>query len=335
MNTPIDPMPALIERAAHGLATTDELERLARWRAESADHERDYRRTLRLLELARATDRDVALPAAPSAAALLAGRAQREDADRDATNARRPAGGSRRAATWLPWGVAAAAVLALLLLRGPAATTPALGVATDVSTGPSELATVHLDDGSVVRLAPSTRLQVTPRADAREVRLDGRAHFSVAPDATRPFRVRTRPGDVEVIGTRFDVSTRAEDLQLIVVEGRVSLSAGGGAVEVGGGEISGVANGALIPPRQVVNPDSALRWVGTFIVFRSTPLAEAAREIERVYGVRIRIPDPAIAARTVTATFADQEAHQVAAVLCTVVDARCTTEADGTIVITR
>src|SRR5690606_23926374 len=150
-------------------------------------------RTVRLLEIARA-ERDVALPAAPSAAALLAGRAQREDADGNAANAQRPADRPRRAATWLPWGIAAAAVLALLLLRGPAATTPAPGGATDVSTGPSELATVQLDDGTVVRLAPSTRLHVTPRADVREVRLDGRAHFSVAPDAARPFRVRTRPG---------------------------------------------------------------------------------------------------------------------------------------------
>jgi transmembrane sensor len=176
---------------------------------------------------------------------------------------------------------------------------------------------------------------VTPRRDAREVRLEGRAHFSVAPDPARPFRVRTRAGDVEVLGTRFDLSTREEDLQLIVVEGRVSLSAAGAAIEVGGGEISGIADGALIPPRRVMNPDSALQWVGTFLVFRSTPLADAAREVERVYGVSIRIPDPSIAARTVTATFADQDAAQVARVLCTIVGARCVTEADGTILITR
>lgn len=323
-----DPIAPLIERAVRGETTPEELALLADWRRASAANEAAYLRTVRLLEAARALGRAPAGVHVPDAAALLAHdratqavpihRAPRTPVPGTRGRAERGAGGTIVA--WLPWGMAAAALLALVV-RQPAALP---GAAPEIRTGQAELATVHLDDGTVVRLAPSTRLQVIPHEDMREVRLDGRAHFSVAEDAHRPFRVQTDAGHVDVLGTRFDIDATDARLDLIVVEGKVSLSAGGSLVEVSGGEISGVVDGTLVMPHRVVNADSVLRWVGTFIVFRSTPLEQAARELERVYDLRVSITDPAIARRTVTATFADQDPRDVADVLCTIVDARCT-----------
>jgi transmembrane sensor len=78
----------------------------------------------------------------------------------------------------------------------------------------------------------------------------------------------------------------------------------------------------------LANPDSALRWIGKFVVFQSTPLGDAAREVEKTYGIRVEITDPVLVQQTVTATFTDRSAAQVMDVLCSVVNARCETAGD-------
>jgi transmembrane sensor len=190
------------------------------------------------------------------------------------------------------------------------------------------MTTVQLRDGSVVRLAPASRLVIGNRPDGRDVSLDGRAFFAVARAGGRPFRVRTRLGEARVLGTRFELATGADDLELVVVEGRVALDAPANTVEVRGGQASYVARGTATAPVTLANPDSALRWIGKFVVFQSTPLGDAVREVERSYDIRVLITDAALAQQTVTATFTDRGAAQVMEVLCSVVSARCTTAGD-------
>jgi len=313
-------MNAIIDRTLRGEATPEELERLAGWRRASLRNERRYRQTVRLLEAARALGVGSAGARTPTAAELLAG-----------SGAARARAVRRVAArAWLSWGVAAAAVLAFVFFHLRGAPDPGVLVRGEavVRTGSSELSTVELDDGSVVRLGPSSRLRVALREDVREVSLDGRAFFAVAPDPGRPFRIRTQAGDAEVRGTRFEMSTREDSLWLVVVEGRVALSAGGEDVEVRGGEVGGIARGSVLRPRRVEDADGALEWVGKFLVFQSTPLRDAIREVEREYGVRVDIADPELAERTVTATFTNQSLAEVLDVLCSVVGARCTTDRD-------
>ena len=310
----------IIDRAFRGEATAAELERLAAWRASSPECEREYQASLRLLRAAVELGRARPDRRAPAAAELL----------------ERPALRPKLARAAVPWAVAAAAVLALaavLARREPAAEPFAWGSAT-VSTGPTELTTVTLADGSVVRLGPSSELQVVPGAGARDVLLDGQAFFDVVKLAGRPFRVRTRHGRAAVLGTRFQVSTRGDRMELVVVEGRVALSDGAAEVEVSSGQASGIVGGRVLPPQPVVNADSVTQWVGKFLVFQDTPLAEAVLEIERVYGVRITIEDTVMANRTVTASFTNRELSHVTSVLCAVVNARCIQRA-GELVITR
>jgi ferric-dicitrate binding protein FerR (iron transport regulator) len=66
-----------------------------------------------------------------------------------------------------------------------------------------------------------------------------------------------------------------------------------------------------------------LGWLGDFLAFQSTPLHEVAREIEAMYGVRVRLPDSALGARTVTAVFSGEPVEQVLTVVCRIVDAHC------------
>lgn len=324
-------MIGIIERWSRGEATTEEVERLTAWRSESPANERYCQEMLRLLEAARMLDRGDEPARVPTAAELLAG-ARSSPAANQHPDARR----FGSAAGWgqLPWGIAAAALIALTVALTRQGPDQVLGTAAplEVSTSAMELATVRLADGSVVRLGPSTRLRVDPDPATREVSLSGRAFFAVASDPSRPFSVRTVHGVARVLGTSFELKSDESDLQLTVVEGRVELSAGERGVEVGRGERSGIAAGQVQEPVAIDDADEVLRWIGTFLVFQSTPLAAAVREVERAYDLRVSIVDAEVATRTVTATFMNQSAEEVLEVLCSVVDARCHFEPEGIVI---
>jgi ferric-dicitrate binding protein FerR (iron transport regulator) len=51
------------------------------------------------------------------------------------------------------------------------------------------------------------------------------------------------------------------------------------------------------------------------LVFRERPLGEVARELERWYGVRFRIPDSQLATRRITLSFQDAPLEEVLEVI--------------------
>jgi len=306
-------MDELIDRARRGEATDSELGELGAWRRESAENERRYQATIRLLDAARSLGRDdLGLPR-PSSAEIIA-----------RASSRRRFAGATVVARWAPWAIAAAAVvMAAVSLLGRTRigdSVPGWG-ATEVVTGVSELATVQLGEGSVVRLAPSSRLRVLPGRD-RTVHLEGRAFFAVQRLARHPLVVRTVAGDARVLGTRFEVATNADRLDLRVLEGTVALSTSRDRIEIGAGEEGGVRNGIVTRPTRVTAPAVAA-WVGTFLAFQATPLGEAAREIERVYGTPVTVADTTLARETITATFTDRPVQEVVNVVCSVLNAHC------------
>ena len=303
----------LIDRACRGEATAAELNELGSWRRESGENERQYQATMRLLDAGRAIANVETAVNRPTAAEIIA-----------RTKSRRRFTGATAAARWAPWAIAAAAVVvAAVSLRSRTTGTDAIPGwgATEVVTGATELATVQLGEGSVVRLAPSSRLRVLAGRE-RAVHLEGRAFFAVQRMARHPLVVHTSAGDARVLGTRFELATNADRLEVRVVEGKVALTTPREHVEVGPGEAGAVANGTVSRPSQAAAPAVAT-WVGTFLAFQATPLGEAAREIERVYGTPVTIVDTTLARETITATFTDRPVQEVVNVVCAVLSARC------------
>lgn len=299
----------LIIRFLQGRASAEEEERLRCWRRASFGSERRYREVARVWELATpAVGAESHVP--PQAADLLRRRAGR--------------GGAVRAL--VPRAAAAAAFIALGAAINAASTnerpTQAFG-ATELVTGPSELVTTRLADGSIVRLAPHSRLRVAGGGPDREVWLEGRAFFAVAHDGSRTFTVRTRAGDALVLGTRFELRVDDDDMQLVVLEGRVALEAGGERVEVNAGEISKAVDGASPSVVAVGDVTEMLDWMGPFLVFENTPLRSVAGEIEDRYGIRVEVAGGEVGDRTVTAWFSDQSVEEVLMVICRIADARC------------
>ena len=308
-------MDELIDRARRGEATAAEVARLDAWRRESAENERAYHDVVRLLGAGQALGARPSSITRPGADEIVARVA-----------ARRRFGGRNAAVRWAPWAIAAAATIVAVVSLRARAVPPSADVSgwgsTEVVTGAAELATVQLGEGSVVRLAPSSRLRVLAGRE-RAVSLEGRAFFAVHRIPNRPLRVHTRAGEARVLGTRFELASDGETMHVRVVEGRVALTTARGETEVAAGEESGVRNGAVTQPTPVASPAVVASWVGTFLAFQATPLAEVGREIERVYRTSVTIVDSTLARETITATFTDRPVQEVVNVVCSVLNATC------------
>jgi ferric-dicitrate binding protein FerR (iron transport regulator) len=80
-----------------------------------------------------------------------------------------------------------------------------------------------------------------------------------------------------------------------------------------------------LTPTPVANAGQLEQWVGKFLVFQSTPLRDAAREIERAYNTRVVISDSLLARQTLQVTFTDKPLPELIDDVCLLVHARCET----------
>jgi transmembrane sensor len=317
-----DSMEDLIIRVLSGEASEAERRSVERWRQESADHERLYQEFSQTWRLAGLHDPEERIPAPPPVERVVELAEQRR---RHATPLE-PAQ-SRRRRSWR-WAAAAAAITlaaglgSLRLFQTPESIT---------TTGPEDIRTIALADGSIVRLGPESELRVRGN-DARTVRLDGLAFFGVVSDSSRPFVVETPAGRAEVLGTRFEIRSSADSLRLVVVEGRVGLSAAGRNVEARAGEVARIAGGGPSEPESV-DVWELLDWPDGLLIFQATPLHQALEEVAAAFDMSVVIGDSALARRAVTAWFEDEPVEEVVTTICQVVGAHCTV--GSTIEVTR
>ena len=95
---------------------------------------------------------------------------------------------------------------------------------------------VLLADGSVINLAPESRIDVRYGPAERRIRLlDGQGLFDVASNPARPFIVEVAQGEVRAVGTSFDVIAGKDEAAVTVVEGVVRILLAGKDKRVAGG----------------------------------------------------------------------------------------------------
>lgn len=100
------------------------------------------------------------------------------------------------------------------------------------STAPTgKLLKLRLKDGSEILLNAGSTVSYPKlfAADIREVYLEGEAFFDIAPDAEKPFIVKTKKMDVRVLGTSFNVRAHPDmdQAKVTVASGKVSVEANG------------------------------------------------------------------------------------------------------------
>lgn len=140
----------------------------------------------------------------------------------------------------------------------------------------------ELADESRVHLNASTRIAVNFDDRERRVQLkQGEALFEVAKDGSRRFIVETPLGEIQAIGTMFNVNLLSERLVVTIVEGTVMVStpeqADGGPI---GAEVASL-NQRVVVNRQleikVANLEDttpSVAWRSGKLVFSGQPLHE-------------------------------------------------------------
>ena len=151
--------------------------------------------------------------------------------------------------------------------------------------------TITLDDGSLVTLRPNSSLFVIDE-DAHRYRLEGEALFDVTYDPSREFMVETDHAIVAVLGTRFDVSTWANETQVFLERGKVRV------------DHASSSESTVLEPGQAVIIDRNMitravseaagsqytDWLNDELSFDKTPSYRVAAELGHHYDVTLTLP---------------------------------------------
>jgi len=296
-----------------GEATASEQRSVERWRRASAENERVFQEFLHAWRIAGLHESQERIPAPPPAEQIIEAAHRRRQYATPLESAP-----SRRRHVW-HWAVAAAAALIVAGLGSLRIFSTPVSLTT---TGPDEVRTITLADGSIIRLGSHSELRV-PENEPRTVHLTGVAFFAVATDSSRPFIVETSVGQAQALGTRFEIRAGRDSLRLVVLEGRVGLTAEGQSVEASAGELSRITEGVLSQP-EPVDVWSLLDWPRGILIFQATPLEQALEEVAARFETRVVIRDTALAHRSVTAWFETEPVEEIVSTICQVVGARCT-----------
>jgi transmembrane sensor len=223
---------------------------------------------------------------------------------------------------WTASALAAAAVILVgVFIRSPANETFVGTAITEIGA----LRQLPLPDGSIVHLNTDTAVDIHFSSTERLVRLTrGEAFFAVARHPTRPFRVEAGAISVRAVGTAFNVRWRADAVEVLVTEGKVSvnpaessptetatnpsavlssitfdprvLTAGEKAIVSAAVDDRKAAEPLMIAKLDPLRIESALAWQARRLEFSETPLSEVVAEFNRYNRQRVVIADPALGA---------------------------------------
>jgi len=154
---------------------------------------------------------------------------------------------------------------------------------------------VTLSDGSIIHLNSGTTFKYPEQFDiesSRKVYLTGEAFFEVAKDELRPFIVHSNKVDVEVLGTKFNLSAYPDDesIQTVLVEGSVRLS-----------ESANTLNNTILSPNyratwneisktfktERVDVNTYIAWTYGELVFNEASFTAISKKLERSFNVKI------------------------------------------------
>lgn len=157
-----------------------------------------------------------------------------------------------------------------------------------VSTDLAEVQTIYLPDSSVVYLNAESSVYYSQKnwQTNRTLTLDGEAFFEVKSGSN--FVVNTANGKVEVLGTSFNVRSRAADFEVACKTGRVRVTAFLSNTKriLTPGLKTRVNSGVLIDPIKTNLSDVDLWRTGEYYL-ESTSIKEGFEELERIYNITI------------------------------------------------
>lgn len=184
--------------------------------------------------------------------------------------------------------------------------------------------TYALSDGSIVYLNTESKITYSRNfaEDKREIELTGEAFFSVQPDKTRPFIVKSGNSQVTVTGTEFNIRNRNNHIKIVVAKGSVNvLSLNLNKAEnMKAGEMVEIGKSGSISQPSNANMKYALAWRENKLAFNHTSLKEVMTEIERTFNVKAEFLNYSSRARTITGIFETDSLDKILKVISITLD---------------
>jgi len=174
----------------------------------------------------------------------------------------------------------------------------------------------QLPDGTQGWLNSGSSIKYTSNFEKkRNVSLSGEAWFDVVHNEKKPFVVKTPALDIEVLGTKFNVTAFPEEkfTEVILQEGKVQVE---GTKKHFKSELKPNEKFTFDPIKntgniQSVNSGQFCAWKDGLLILRNEPLSEVLKRIGRWYNVNILLTDNELAKFRYRATFQDEPLEEV------------------------
>ena len=186
-------------------------------------------------------------------------------------------------------------------------------------TAVGEQKTITLPDGSRIALNTNSQLVVDYSGAERHINLQrGEALFEVAKDKSRPFVVQAGNERVRAVGTKFVVRKESKNFSVVLLEGKVTLSASSGmtpskskltALEPGD-RVS--LNGEMFATLDRPALDSVTAWQRGEAIFDNATLGDAIAELNRYGQEKISLEDSSLAELRISGVFTTRDPREFA-----------------------
>lgn len=168
---------------------------------------------------------------------------------------------------------------------------------------------IKLADGSLVHINAGSKF-VFPSVfykNKRQVYLTGEGFFEVKHQSDIPFVASTNKLDIEVLGTKFNLSSYPAEnsIETVLLEGKVKVKESGGNFS---------ANEKFLNPMQKavfnktgneilvsdVEDEEYVTWYKGYLSFKSKDLASIVKKLERHYDVEIKLNSPELNSKAIS-----------------------------------
>jgi transmembrane sensor len=176
------------------------------------------------------------------------------------------------------------------------------------TTGYGETRNILLPDGSKVILNGNSEIKFkrdfTDQND-RIIYLEGEGFFEVTHQVNnQKFIVSTNGIEVTVLGTKFNVNSRRDNVRVVLNSGKVKVShATNEALYMKPGEMVEYNKKEERYVKTFVQPQLYTSWKNNKLEFKNTPVKEIIQILEDNYGLRVVLQDSAIVERKLTGNY--------------------------------
>lgn len=166
-----------------------------------------------------------------------------------------------------------------------------------VAYSEDQITRIELPDGSIVQLRPYSELyEISSSSESAHYRLEGEAFFNVTKQSTGTFKVNAGLAQVEVLGTRFNLSSYALKTQLYLEEGSIALHPLGTSdtplketIQVEPTQ-SVILSKSELQLKESQSADSFIDWLENTMVVDNKNFDELLDELEQHYNITLSYP---------------------------------------------